>query len=161
MITATGPTPYSPATHGASPPEPSPMPKSPTAHEAYIAYRALIDRIVAAAPLVGYSSVLTLPELTDLDLRTVLHQRPQLFWEAIADSGTVGRVVSHFLGDPRASERHALIGISIINTIWDYAKPLLLIDVHEEMERRLQDSDEDPAINIDDLPPFDLDELAY
>jgi hypothetical protein len=147
MTTATEPTPYSPATHGASPPEPSPMPSPPTAQQAHADYHQLLGRLIDAAPLVGYSSVLSLPELTDHDLRTVLHQRPELFWEAIADSATVGRLVTHFLGAPRARDRYALVGVSVINIVWDYAKPLLLIDVQEEMERRQTMVD-----STDDIP---------
>lgn len=108
----------------------------PSVQQARADYAALLQRLIETAPLLGYDSIASLPALTEHDLRIILRQRPELFWEAVADSTSVGPVVTHFLGAPDRNDRHALIAITMINILWGYAQPLLLIDLQEEMERR-------------------------
>lgn len=118
----------------------------------YVAYWDLLNRIIAQAPLVGYDSVQSLPEFTDADLRIVLDQRPELFHEAIADSRTIGRVTTHFLGVQQPqTDRDGLIGAAVKNALWSYIKPLLLADVQEEIERQQRQA-EDPS--FDPSMPF-------
>lgn len=139
MTTAIDRPPLDAAAHGAPLSKSSLVPCPPSPRQARIDYAALLQRLIDTAPPGGYDGVHTLLHLTERDLQTVLHQRPELFHEAVADSMTVGRVITHFLGHADRHERRELLGMVLINSIWDYVRPLLLIDLQEEMARRQEE----------------------
>lgn len=136
MIPATHRPPLDAATHGAAPSRSALIIDPPSAQQARNNYTALLQRLLDNAPHGTYDSVTSLYSLTEGDLQIILQQRPELFHEAIADSMTIGRVITHFLGHADRHERRELLGMVLINSIWDYVRPLLLVDLQEEMERR-------------------------
>lgn len=122
--------------------------RSNDAKSAFRPYRDLVERVADGEPTTGFNSVLDLPTLTHADLAVMLRDSPELFVEAMAEFDATGKVVLGFLADDGArtcaerlteSDRTALVGITVIAAIGDYIRPILLRDVQEECNRRLEE----------------------
>ena len=107
-------------------------------------YRNLVNALADQEPRYGYLTVDQLPELTDLEVATVLKHRDDLLANAAVG---LGERVASFLADSDDRGRLELIGLQIVTAVRKEARAHLLSDVQEECSKRelaqLADADDE------------------
>jgi hypothetical protein len=112
-----------------------------------LTYRGVLQRLADAAPPDGYQRVQDLLPLSLQDLAALLTERPQLLWDALADSEEIGRQLTAALAQAQrpATETYTLIGMVLVGIVRTYVMPLVLEDVWALLEHHRElDALEDP-----------------